>query len=249
MTAGVRRDTAGPAPATCVVVTLDGQRVPGVSAGRWCEFTISPVDRGTHSLPAVVHDSQGKRGAVSPSADHLPRPPAFGAESSPSRTALTEATRRCARAQPGGAVAVESQLPSALSHFDPADLLDALSTGIVMLDAQLCPIYANVAAQDLLAFSLNQARGRPVRRFPPGLQRPDRNPAPLARDRRRHRGSRTRPAAARRAARSTRSSMSRSRRSKARSPARICCSSSPTPRSGSASRARTICWRGSTAAA
>src|SRR3569833_3959619 len=56
----------------------------------------------------------------------------------------------------------ESSLPSALSHFDPTDLIDALSSGIVMLDAQLCAIYANVAAQDLLAFSLNQARGRPV---------------------------------------------------------------------------------------
>ena len=51
--------------------------------------------------------------------------------------------------------------PSALAHFDPADLLDALSTGILMLDAQLCPVYANVAAQDLLAFSLKMARGRP----------------------------------------------------------------------------------------
>src|SRR5581483_7938954 len=30
-----------------------------------------------------------------------------------------------------------------------------------MLDAHLCAIYANVAAQDLLAFSLKQARGRP----------------------------------------------------------------------------------------
>src|SRR5579863_104727 len=30
-----------------------------------------------------------------------------------------------------------------------------------MLDAQLCPMYANVAAQDLLAFSLRMARGRP----------------------------------------------------------------------------------------
>jgi two-component system nitrogen regulation sensor histidine kinase GlnL len=50
---------------------------------------------------------------------------------------------------------------SALDHFEPAELFDALSTGIVVLDAQLCPIYANVAAQDLLAFSLNQARGRP----------------------------------------------------------------------------------------
>jgi two-component system nitrogen regulation sensor histidine kinase GlnL len=58
-------------------------------------------------------------------------------------------------------VAAEHSAPSALAHFDPADLLDALSTGIVMLDAQLCPMYANVAAQDLLAFSLKKARGRP----------------------------------------------------------------------------------------
>jgi two-component system nitrogen regulation sensor histidine kinase GlnL len=59
----------------------------------------------------------------------------------------------------------EYSLPSALSHFDPTDLFDALSTGIILLDAQLCPIYANVAAQDLLAFSLNQARGRPFGDF------------------------------------------------------------------------------------
>jgi two-component system, NtrC family, nitrogen regulation sensor histidine kinase GlnL len=62
-------------------------------------------------------------------------------------------------------VAAEHDFPSALSHFDPADLLDALSTGIIVLDAQLCAIYANVAAQDLLAFSLNQARGRPFSDF------------------------------------------------------------------------------------
>jgi two-component system, NtrC family, nitrogen regulation sensor histidine kinase GlnL len=62
-------------------------------------------------------------------------------------------------------VAVEHSLPSVLSHFDPADLLDALATGIVVLDAQLCPIYANVAAQDVLAFSLKQARGRPFGDF------------------------------------------------------------------------------------
>ena len=54
---------------------------------------------------------------------------------------------------------------SALEHFDPAGLFDALSTGIIVLDAQLCAIYANVAAQDLLAFSLNQARGRPFTDF------------------------------------------------------------------------------------
>jgi two-component system, NtrC family, nitrogen regulation sensor histidine kinase GlnL len=56
---------------------------------------------------------------------------------------------------------VERGIPSALSHFDSTELIDALSTGIILLDAQLCPIYANVAAQDLLAFSLNQSRGRP----------------------------------------------------------------------------------------
>ncbi len=54
---------------------------------------------------------------------------------------------------------------SALEYFDSAELLDALSTGIVLLDAQLCPVYANVAAQDLLAFSLKQARGRPFTEF------------------------------------------------------------------------------------
>jgi two-component system, NtrC family, nitrogen regulation sensor histidine kinase GlnL len=58
-------------------------------------------------------------------------------------------------------MAFDYSAPSALSQFDAADLLDALSTGIVMLDRQLCPVYANVAAQDLLAFSLKMARGRP----------------------------------------------------------------------------------------
>lgn len=58
-------------------------------------------------------------------------------------------------------MACEHSPPSALSHFDSAELLNALATGIILLDAQLCPIYANVAAQDLLAFSLNQSRGRP----------------------------------------------------------------------------------------
>ena len=62
-------------------------------------------------------------------------------------------------------MAPEHGPPSALAHFDPAGLLDALSTGIIVLDAQLCAIYANVAAQDLLAFSLNQARGRPFTDF------------------------------------------------------------------------------------
>jgi len=58
-------------------------------------------------------------------------------------------------------MAVEQFLPSAIAHFEPADLIGALSTGIVMLDSDLCVVYANVAAQDLLAVSVNQARGRP----------------------------------------------------------------------------------------
>ena len=51
---------------------------------------------------------------------------------------------------------------SPLAHFDSAELLDVLSTGVVILDAQMCVVYANVGAQDLLAVGLNQARGRPI---------------------------------------------------------------------------------------
>ena len=60
------------------------------------------------------------------------------------------------------ALAFEYDPPSALSHFEPADLLDALSIGVVVLDAQLCIIYANAAAQDALALRVDQARGRPI---------------------------------------------------------------------------------------
>jgi len=59
-------------------------------------------------------------------------------------------------------MAIEYFSPSPLSHFDPADLLDVLATGVIVLDSQLCVVYANVGAQDLLAVGLNQARGRPM---------------------------------------------------------------------------------------
>ncbi len=59
-------------------------------------------------------------------------------------------------------MAIEQLSPSPLSHFDPVDLLDVLSTGVIVLDAHLCVVYANVGAQDLLAMSLNQARGHPL---------------------------------------------------------------------------------------
>lgn len=55
----------------------------------------------------------------------------------------------------------ERFVPSAIAHFDPADLIGSLATGVVVLDADLCLVYANVAAQDLLAVSINQSRGRP----------------------------------------------------------------------------------------
>jgi two-component system nitrogen regulation sensor histidine kinase GlnL len=62
-------------------------------------------------------------------------------------------------------VVAEPFSPSAISHFDPAELIGALSTGVVVLDADLCVVYANVAAQDMLAVSVNQARGRPFTTF------------------------------------------------------------------------------------
>ena len=47
-------------------------------------------------------------------------------------------------------------------RFHTGEVLDALSTGIVLLDAQLCVLYANIGAQDLLGISLRQARGLPI---------------------------------------------------------------------------------------
>ena len=81
-------------------------------------------------------------------------------------------------------MAVERFLPSAIAHFEPADLIGALATGIVVLDSDLCVVYANVAAQDLLAVSVNQARGKPFLSLvleADSLQRAD---APRARYRR-----------------------------------------------------------------
>lgn len=57
-------------------------------------------------------------------------------------------------------MAVERLFESFAAHHDPADLLDALSTGVVLLDPAFAVVHANVAAQDLMAVGLNQARGR-----------------------------------------------------------------------------------------
>ena len=70
------------------------------------------------------------------------------------------------------AVAIDEELePSVLADFDTGYVLDELSSGIVVLDEQLCGIYANVIAQDLLAVRLPDIRGRPL---PQLLPRPGR---------------------------------------------------------------------------
>ncbi len=60
---------------------------------------------------------------------------------------------------------------SVLADFDTGDVLGALSFGIIVLDEQLCAIYANDIAQDLLAVHLRDMRGRPFAHFLPRPQR------------------------------------------------------------------------------
>ena len=63
-------------------------------------------------------------------------------------------------------MAIEPYSPSPLSHFDPASLLDVLTTGVVILDSQLCMIYANVGAQDLRTNFRVKNELRRIRRKP-----------------------------------------------------------------------------------
>jgi hypothetical protein len=73
VTAGV---TVLPAvrPGDSAVVTLDGQRVPGVPANGG-QFTISPVDRGTHSIQMTVQDASGATLCSSPTVTfHVQQP-------------------------------------------------------------------------------------------------------------------------------------------------------------------------------
>lgn len=52
-----------------------------------------------------------------------------------------------------------------LADFDTGRVLDELSFGIMVLDRQLCAIYANVIAQKLLGLHLPSMRGRPLADF------------------------------------------------------------------------------------
>jgi PAS domain-containing protein len=54
---------------------------------------------------------------------------------------------------------------SVLADFDAGDLLDALSLGVIVLDLQLCAVYANDRAEDLLAIPAAMLRGRPLASF------------------------------------------------------------------------------------
>ena len=54
---------------------------------------------------------------------------------------------------------------SVLADFDAGDLLDALSLGVIVLDLQLCAVYANDRAEDLLAIPAATLRGRPLASF------------------------------------------------------------------------------------
>jgi nitrogen-specific signal transduction histidine kinase len=59
---------------------------------------------------------------------------------------------------------------SVLADFDAGDVLDALSLGVIVLDLQLCAVYANVGAEDLLAVPAERLRGRPLATFLPQPQ-------------------------------------------------------------------------------
>jgi len=61
----------------------------------------------------------------------------------------------------------EEHEPSVLADFDTGYVLDALASGIIVVDKHLCTIYANVIAQELLAVHLSGMRGRPLAQFLP----------------------------------------------------------------------------------
>jgi Domain of unknown function (DUF4124) len=83
VTAGV---TVQPAvrPGDTAVVTLDGQRVPGVPAAGG-QFEISPVDRGAHSIQMTVQDSTGTTVCSSAAVTFYVRQPSLQSPTQPVR--------------------------------------------------------------------------------------------------------------------------------------------------------------------
>lgn len=59
---------------------------------------------------------------------------------------------------------------SVLADFDAGDVLDIISLGIIVIDSQLCAVYANTRAEELLAVRVENLRGRPLASFLPQPQ-------------------------------------------------------------------------------
>ncbi len=61
-------------------------------------------------------------------------------------------------------LSLSAELQLATPRIDGTELLDAMVTGVFLLDQDLHVRYLNAAAQTLLGVGLNQALGRPHRR-------------------------------------------------------------------------------------
>ncbi len=64
-----------------------------------------------------------------------------------------------------GLIASDGRDYSVLVDFDTGAVLDALSVGIVVLDAQLCVVYGNAIAEKTLALRIESVRGQPLTGF------------------------------------------------------------------------------------
>jgi hypothetical protein len=71
-------------PGDTVLVTMDGAPVPGVPANGG-QFTISPVDRGEHTIQMVVKDPSGTTVCSSPSVTFHVRQPSLQSPTNPIR--------------------------------------------------------------------------------------------------------------------------------------------------------------------
>jgi hypothetical protein len=71
-------------PGDTVLVTMDGAPVPGVPANGG-QFTISPVDRGEHTIQMVVKDPTGTTVCSSPSVTFHVRQPSVQSPTNPIR--------------------------------------------------------------------------------------------------------------------------------------------------------------------
>jgi len=71
-------------PGDTVVVTLDGSPVPGVPANGG-QFSITPVDRGTHSIQMVVKDTDGTTVCSSAPVTFYVRQPSLQSPTNPAK--------------------------------------------------------------------------------------------------------------------------------------------------------------------